>query len=72
MKTTITTDARGHGLQAGDIVAVHEPCLRKFRKLLTRPRVTVVGEVTGNTFALHERRMTWREWWRAMQAAIFG
>ena len=72
MKTTITTDARGHGMQPGDRVVIHEPRLRKLRKLLTRPRVTVVGEGIGNTFALHERRMTWGEWWRAMQAAIFG
>lgn len=66
------TTWESHGMQPGDIVSVYEPRWQKLRKLLTRPRVTVVGEVNGNTFALHERRMTWPEWWRAMQSAILG
>ena len=68
---TITT-WEPHGVQPGDIISVHAPRRQTLLKLLTRPRVTVVGEVTGRTFSLHERRMTWPEWWRAMQSAILG
>ena len=70
-RTTLTT-WEPTGMQPGDIVSVHEPRWQKLRKLLTRPRVMVVGEVTGSTFVLCERRMTWWEWWRAMQSAIAG
>lgn len=70
-RTTLTTWEQ-HGMQPGDVVVVHEARWRKLRKLLTRPRVTEASEVTATTFVLRERRMTWREWWRAIQATIFG
>lgn len=70
-RPTLTT-WRPHGMNQGDVVAIHESRRQQLRKLLTRPRITVVGEVTGNTFPLQEQRMTWAEWLRAVRAAIFG
>lgn len=57
-------------MQPGSVVAINKPRWETLRELVTRPRVTFVGEATGNTFKLQERRMTWREWWRAVWAAI--
>jgi len=74
MKTLISTGFIGHGLQEGDIVVIISDGsrLKRIKRLLVRPRLQVVGSSTSTTFSLVERRMTWREWRRAMQSAIFG
>lgn len=70
----VTAGITGHGFQPGDIVAMSTDGTRweKLKRLMVRPRVKVVDEITVTTFSLRERRMTWREWRRAVWAAILG
>lgn len=61
----------GHGYRIGDCVTVYSGSRwREIRLLLARPRVQVVAAITATTMDLESRRMTWREWFRALWRAV--
>lgn len=66
--TVATTSA--HHFRAGDRITVVGARTgsrwRRLRMLFTKPRKHVVADVTSHGFTIVERRMTWREWWRAV------
>lgn len=68
MKKILTTVFNGHGLMPGDIIEFNTGRWDKFKNLIIRPRIKYVGEVTGSTIQIIERRMTWKEW----RAKIWG
>lgn len=68
----VLTVSNNNGLQSGDIVVLSSDGARwqRLARLLLRPRITVVDEVTATTVTLRKRRLTWREWRQAIWSAI--
>jgi len=61
-----------HGLQAGDIIQMQTGSsrLQRIKRLLVRPRIDVVTDVTATTASIEERRPTWREWWLVLRGVF--
>lgn len=67
----VVTTAGGHGLRPGDVIefAAQRPAARLYA-LFTKPRITVVVDCSTSTLECDTRRMTWREWRRAVWSAL--
>ena len=74
-ETMKLTCGQGHGFLPGDIVHVNfagEGKMAMLKRLFTKPRVSYISAIEGNTMLIDFRRMTWAEWRRALIATIFA
>jgi hypothetical protein len=51
-----------HGLENGQIISIYTPYFSRLKSTISRPRITVVKDVTPSSFNLEHRRMNWSEW----------
>ena len=65
----------GHRFAVGEMVTVvglSGSRWKRLCRLIRRPRVQVVSNVTATTFELTFRRPTWREWRAELWNILFG